>query len=225
MALTAKEKAIYEQLKKLPYRLPPRPVQPVAKELGIPTQELRNLLEKLLKEGLMTPDLDRRIMIQKTLDEKYLNVTEMVAAPLLTANEIRERRMFPGREPRHFSAVTLPREFAGNALRFCSFVIPDNAMGPLQMWERQVAVCAMGLIPRQGAPVLCILPVSQTVCIRCCYQRDNRMYELSDPERTQVVFFDDAYYPDHVIGPIVAVQRFCDTFLKAGEFMVEKPEK
>lgn len=227
MALTPEQQELLDKLNALPLLRYPRTVQRVAQEFGMSTQKMRNFLALLFKERLLTPRLDRRVLIQKTLDKTYLNVTEMVAAPLLTADEVREKRFFPGRAPRSFSAVALPREFAGNRLRFCSFTVPDNALGPLHIWERQVAVCAIGMLPRQGAPVLCILPRTEDdyVCVRCCAQIDDETYELYDPERLQVRYVSADDYSDHIIGPIVSTLRFLDTWRKPGEPMLKKEEK
>lgn len=214
MSLTPEQQKLLKEMSELPMTSMPRNVTVVARQFGMSTAKLRNFLALLIKKGLVTLRLDKRVLIQKELDKKYINVTEMVSAPLLTANEIREKRLYPGWEPRRFSAVSLPREIAGNKWRYCSYVVPDNALGPLHMWENQIAVCAIGMLPRPGAPVLCILPGSEYVCIRCCVRLTDDVVELYDPERLDVRRIQTWEYGERVIGTIVSTVRFWNTGCK-----------
>ena len=197
----------------------PLPPEKAARAAGVSEKDLLATLKALRRKGRLDGELDRRVSLQKLLDEELCRPAHLVGAPLLDAEEIRAGEFLPRkgrRDRRPFVTLAVPREYAGSVVRFCAFLVDDNVMAPLHIFKGDAVVCAIGLPPRDGAPVLCVLPEDGHVCVRCFFRNQTMLRELADPERKQVSFA--AFDPDRVgvVGPIISVQRFIRSWRRYG---------
>ncbi len=215
MGLTEKQQELYAALKEKisGFLRLPLPVAEAADLLGVPETELRQALAAMYKAHLIDDGIACRVEVQDLVDREFCRMVNLVSAPLLSAEEIKAGKLVPDKgEERAFFTVALPREFAGNSVRYCSFLVPDNLMSSTGICRGDVAVCGIGLPARRGSPVLCIMPKNGNVCVRTYHLTHASWCELSDPERKDVAVFSEE--PDRriVIGPIVSIQRFCHSW-------------
>ena len=211
MGISAGHQAILDTLmKELPYwRALPVTVNTASEMTGIPAKEIRAALRAARAAGLLDREMDLRVSFQRILDERYSRSAHLVCAPLLTADEIRQRDFVPKKTNRRpFLTLAVPREFAQNQFRLFSYVVEDDAMAPVHILKGDAVICGVGLTPQNNAPALFHLPDGR-VLVRIFYQSSLMLVEMRTPGSRRVEFF----YPDldkfPAIGPIISVQRFC----------------
>ncbi|MBR2345357.1 MAG: hypothetical protein IKA71_06185 [Lentisphaeria bacterium] len=209
MSVTEKQRGLYSAIKEKISRTVRFPLRltDTAQRLGIPLRELYDTLWQMYRKKLLDREIDIRVQLQPILDKKYVNAAHLVSAPLLTPEEVLRGEYIPGDGQRHFATLALPREFAGETGRYCSFQVSDNVMEKRRIYKGDIAICSIGQMPRHGAPVLCVMPGGE-VCIRSFYTTNTPFFELSTPDHEEAVML--SYYSDwhRVVGVVISVQKF-----------------
>jgi len=210
MGITAEQRRIVAALRAvLPDdRRLPHSLRRAAELTGFTVREIRSALTALGRAGELDRELDRQIVLQSALDDRYCRPRHLVCAPLLTAEEIRRGDFMPQTSgDRPYVTLTMPREYARGGTRLCAFIVTDDVMEPLHILRGDAAVCAIGLPPRNGAPTLCVLPSSKEVCVRCCFT-DAMFPTLAAPDRRHSEYCIVDPHHTTLIGPVISVQRF-----------------